>query len=87
MGNAEGKGREKHVHAEEPSMMGYICDTSECWRKKHWGKEPGFRCVSDMNFRRERKGWKGENNAVDSSLIPFLFFYLLPSVPQGRLAC
>lgn len=26
MGNAEGEGRGRHVHAEEPSMMGYICE-------------------------------------------------------------
>lgn len=48
----------------------------------------GFRCVSDASVRRERRrGWKGKNNAVDSSMIPFGFFYLLPRMPQGSLAC
>lgn len=28
MGNAEGEGREKHVHAEELSTMGYICEVN-----------------------------------------------------------
>ncbi len=45
---------------------------SECRRKRHWGKEAGFRCASDPSVPRERK----DGREKIMQLIPVWFYFV-----------
>lgn len=54
-GECRGRGEKKACTCRGTEHDG-IHLWSECRRKRHWGKEAGFRCASDMRVREREKG-------------------------------